>query len=73
LNYLPLDRLVLETDAPYLLPRNLPNKPKSRRNVPAYLPAIGAQVAALLQMDIATVAHASRANSMKLFGITADA
>lgn len=73
LNYLPLDRLVLETDAPYLLPRNLPNKPKSRRNVPAYLPAIGDQVATLLQMDIATVAHASRANSMKLFGITADA
>ena len=73
LKFVPLDRLVLETDAPYLLPRNLTDKPKSRRNEPAFLPAIGAKVAALLQLDIALVARASRANSLKLFGIPADA
>lgn len=73
LKFVPLDRLVLETDAPYLLPRNLTDKPKNRRNAPAFLPAIGAKVAALLQLDIALVASASRANSLKLFGITADA
>lgn len=73
LKYIPLDLLVLETDAPYLLPRNLPQKPKSRRNEPAYLPAIGAKVAELLQLDITTVANASRANSLRLFGISAHA
>ena len=73
LNFVPLDRLVLETDAPYLLPRNLQDKPKSRRNEPAYLPAIGAKVAELLQLDIALIANTSRANSLKLFGISAHA
>jgi len=73
LKFVPLDRLVLETDAPYLLPRNLTDKPKSRRNEPAFLPAIGEKVAALLELDIARVAAVSRANSLKLFGIPADA
>lgn len=73
LNYLPLDRLVLETDAPYLLPRNLTDKPKNRRNAPAFLPAIGAQVATLLQRELSVVAAASRQNSLRLFGINADA
>lgn len=42
---IPANRLMLETDAPYLLPRNLPAntafpKPKGKRNEPAYLPHI---------------------------------
>lgn len=42
---IPANRLMIETDAPYLLPRNLPAnadfpKPKGRRNEPAYLPHI---------------------------------
>ena len=36
----PADRLMLETDAPYLLPRDMRPKPKSRRNEPMYLPYI---------------------------------
>lgn len=35
---IPLNRLMLETDAPYLLPRTMAPKPKSRRNEPAFLP-----------------------------------
>lgn len=35
--YIPLDRLMIETDAPYLLPRNIKPKPKSSRNEPSYL------------------------------------
>jgi TatD DNase family protein len=34
---IPDDRLLIETDAPYLLPRSLRPRPKSRRNEPAYL------------------------------------
>ncbi len=43
---IPAERLLLETDAPYLLPRDLKPKPASRRNEPAYLPHILASVAA---------------------------
>ena len=42
---IPADRLLLETDGPYLLPRDLRPKPASRRNEPVYLPHIAAVVA----------------------------
>lgn len=42
---IPAERLLLETDAPYLLPRDMENKPKNRRNEPAFLPHIVRQVA----------------------------
>ena len=38
--YIPDNRLMAETDSPYLLPRNLPQKPANRINEPAYLPHI---------------------------------
>lgn len=38
--YIPADRLMIETDAPYLMPRNIRPKPKSRRNEPALLGAV---------------------------------
>lgn len=38
--HIPANRLMLETDAPYLLPRDLLPKPKSRINEPSYLPHI---------------------------------
>ncbi len=38
--YIPENRLMIETDAPYLLPRDLKPKPKTRINEPAYLPHI---------------------------------
>ena len=42
---IPAERLLLETDAPYLLPRDLEPKPASRVNEPAYLPHIMRAVA----------------------------
>ncbi len=42
---IPAERLLLETDAPYLLPRDLDPKPSSRVNEPAHLPHILAAVA----------------------------
>lgn len=44
---IPPDRLMVETDAPYLLPRDLKFKPASRRNEPMYLPHIVNRIASL--------------------------
>jgi len=67
--YLPLERVLVETDAPYLLPRDLPEKPSGRRNEPAVLPHIVDTLAFNMQQDIAAVARAATANAERLFGL----
>ena len=64
---LPLNRLILETDAPYLFPKNL--RPRQRNNQPAFLPSIGEQVAELKQCSLEEVARVSYANAMQLFNL----
>ena len=66
---IPLDRLLIETDAPYLLPRDLGAKPRNRRNEPAFLPHVLEKVAALRREDVAAVAAATTANAERLFGL----
>jgi len=69
LQYLPLDRILLETDAPYLLPRDIKPKPGGRRNEPALLPHIAATIARLRHIDIDTLAEHCRVNTQRLFKI----
>tara|TARA_Y100001934_G_scaffold116983_1_gene143281 strand:+ start:1365 stop:2138 length:774 start_codon:yes stop_codon:yes gene_type:complete len=64
---LPLNRLILETDAPYLYPKTL--KPRRRNNSPAYLPHVGQELAALLNQDIENIEQASYTNSLMLFNL----
>ena len=66
---IPLDRLMLETDAPYLLPRTITPKPKSRRNEPAYLPYVLAQVAKCLAMDSQELAAITTQNAKRFFDL----
>jgi TatD DNase family protein len=66
---LPCDRLLLETDAPYLLPRDLKPAPKNRRNEPRYLPHIAARVAAAMNLPLDELAAAATANSQRLFAL----
>ncbi len=66
---IPADRLLLETDGPYLLPRNLPTKPESRRNEPAFLPHIAATVARARGEALETLAESSTAAARRLFGL----
>ncbi len=72
---LPLERLLIETDAPFLLPGNLPkgwhatHAPgvSTRRNEPALLPYVAAGVAEAMGVEVSAVIEASTANARRLF------
>ena len=70
---MPLDRLLIETDAPYLAP--VPHRGK--RNQPAWVADVAAGIAALRGVSVATVAAATTENFFRLFNLpeesTADA
>jgi TatD DNase family protein len=66
---IPAERLLLETDSPYLLPRNLEPKPASRINEPAWLAHIMREVALCLGRPPAFVAADSLQNSRRFFGL----
>jgi TatD DNase family protein len=66
---LPLDRVLLETDAPYLLPRSTGGKPSGRRNEPAFLPAVLETTARCMAVDPAELAAAATRNTERLFGL----
>jgi TatD DNase family protein len=67
---IPLDKLLIETDAPYLLPRDLNPKPKSRRNEPSFLPHVAATVAGLRGETVETIGAATTRNAVALFALT---
>ena len=64
---IPDERILLETDAPYLIPRNLKPKPKSRRNLPQHLPHILNTAASARGQDAEELAHLSELNCQRLF------
>ena len=66
---IPMDKLMIETDAPYLIPRNLDMKPKNNRNEPKFLPHIANEVAALMNIDLKEFNKQVLNNSKSFFGI----
>ena len=61
----PLDRLLVETDAPYLTP--VPHRGKP--NEPAFVPLVGAAIAEVKDLAVDAVAEASTAAATSVFGL----
>ncbi len=62
---IPMERILLETDSPYLTPVPF----RGKRNESSYIPHIAARLAELTSHDISLVAETTTSNARKLFGI----
>jgi TatD DNase family protein len=60
---------MIETDAPYLMPRNISPKPKSRRNEPRNLTYVCETVAECLDLSYEEVAAMTTDNARRFFDL----
>ncbi|MFO1305277.1 MAG: TatD family hydrolase [Burkholderiales bacterium] len=65
----PLERMLIETDSPYLAPVPF----RGKRNQPAFVRYVGEEIARLRDIDAAAVGQATTHNFFRLFGIPAHA
>ncbi|MCL9804461.1 TatD family hydrolase [Flavobacterium amniphilum] len=70
-NYVPLDKIMIETDAPFMLPKNVPagqlKKYHERRNEPAFLPYVAGSIAQFKGISLDKVAKATTENAERFF------
>jgi TatD DNase family protein len=66
---IPLNRMMIETDSPYLVPRDIRPKPKSRRNEPKYLPHIAEVVAGLIEKPLDEFVQETSQTTKHFFGL----
>ncbi|RSK56853.1 TatD family hydrolase [Bacillus canaveralius] len=62
---IPLDRLLIETDCPYLTPHPF----RGKRNEPGYVKLVAEQIAEIKGLSLPEFAEAATANAKKIFGI----
>ena len=67
--FIPLNRLLIETDAPYLTPRTIRPKPKSSRNEPSYLPYIVKMISELTDYTEEQIIRQTVVNTKKVFSL----
>jgi TatD DNase family protein len=63
--HIPLDKLLIETDCPYLAPHPL----RGQRNEPAHVRLVAAKIAEIRGVSAAEVAQATAANAARLFAL----
>ncbi|MBP3953497.1 TatD family hydrolase [Bacillus suaedae] len=62
---IPMDRLLIETDCPYLAPHPY----RGKRNEPAYVKLVAEQIAELKEVSFEEISRQTTANAIRLFGI----
>ena len=67
LSSMPLDRVMIETDSPYLLPKNL--KVKGRRNEPKFIEEVAKKIADLQKKSLKEVSQIFYENSLRFFNL----
>jgi len=70
ISLVPLNRLLIETDAPYLTPRTIRPKPKSSRNEPSYLHYIVREISQITGLDQKEIARQTSLNAQTVFNLT---
>lgn len=68
IQYIPLDRMMIETDAPFMLPKNM-GKSYNRRNEPSFLPYVAQTIAYLKKINISEVADETAEAARKFFRV----
>lgn len=73
IRYTPLDRIMIETDAPFMLPKNVPIREldsyNKRRNEPAFLPYAAQTIAHFKKLSLSEVADATTETTKDFFSI----
>tara|TARA_B100001057_G_scaffold30586_1_gene27899 strand:- start:1773 stop:2561 length:789 start_codon:yes stop_codon:yes gene_type:complete len=64
---IPLSKLMVETDSPYLIPKDLADKPKNNRNEPSNLNHIVSEIALLMQIDEKILRKQTYKNTINFF------
>ena len=67
IHYIPMDKLLIETDSPYLMPKALEKELKTRRNEPCFLTHVAQAVAEFKKLDLGEVMLKTYQNSERLF------
>ncbi|WP_267404118.1 MULTISPECIES: TatD family hydrolase [unclassified Chryseobacterium] len=68
IKYVPLDRIMIETDAPFMLPKNMPRM-QNRRNEPSFLPYVAQTIANVKKISISEVADETTEVAKSFFRI----
>ncbi|MCJ7934798.1 MAG: TatD family hydrolase [Chryseobacterium sp.] len=66
IKYTPLDRMMIETDAPFMLPKNMP-RIRNRRNEPSFLPYVAQTIALFKRISLSEVAEETTETSRNFF------